>query len=169
MLISCLWVIFMSYTDTWCSLESAFMPSKTTSLGLQEKNLQIACKISLQFLNACLNCVFSYWNWSIRDHSSLQNSYKFLKKMEGRTLNLQLFWKTQNGKQFTSIQRGNCTCNLNQQAFHLLVTLMLQMWRSSFGFAFMCRSPTYSFSGRETWNCRHCSRPLGWKQTWTRG
>lgn len=59
--------------------------------------------------------------------------------------------------------------NLGKSTFRSFETLLWWLWRSKFVFAFMCRSPTYSFSGRETWNCRHCSRPLGWKQTRTRG
>lgn len=29
----------------------------------------------------------------------------------------------------------------------------------------LCRNPTYTFSGREARNSRHCGRPLGWEQT----
>lgn len=57
-------IISVSYADIWCSLKSAFKPAKiTSSLGMQEKNnLQIACKISLQFLNVYLKYIFNYRN-----------------------------------------------------------------------------------------------------------
>lgn len=84
----------MFYADTLYSLKSAFKPAKvTSSLGVQEtSNVQIAHKISLQFLNAYLKYIFNCWNWSVRS-LLFRISIFFYKGGKRKTLGVTLLLK----------------------------------------------------------------------------